>query len=94
MCVGGLCLGCRELHAGKLHTRPQRAGQAEGELFLAADHVFAPVVEATGVSLSTAGGAHAYADSNDTCADAAASRARAYMTEGRTVWWSRYGWRR
>jgi hypothetical protein len=26
MRVGGLCPGCHELHAGELHTRPQRAG--------------------------------------------------------------------
>jgi hypothetical protein len=42
MCVGGLRLGCRELHAGKIHTRSQRAGQVEAEVFLAADQASGP----------------------------------------------------
>jgi hypothetical protein len=37
MCVCGLRSGCHELHAGKLHTRAQRAGQVEREVFLATD---------------------------------------------------------
>jgi hypothetical protein len=35
MCVGGLRSGRRELHVGELHTRVQRARQAEAEVFLA-----------------------------------------------------------
>ena len=42
MCVGGLRPGCRELHAGELHTRPQRAGQVEAEVFLATDQASDP----------------------------------------------------
>jgi hypothetical protein len=55
MCVGGLRPVCRELHAGELETRPQRARQAEAEAFLAADQASDPMVEAATVSL-TAGG--------------------------------------
>jgi hypothetical protein len=42
MCVGGIRLGCRELHVGELHTRPQRAGQVEAEVFPAADQASGP----------------------------------------------------
>jgi hypothetical protein len=100
MCVGGLRPVCRELHAGELETRPQRARQAEAEAFLAADQASDPMVEAATVSLTTGGrrstdsGAHAYAASGDAHAYAdgggartyaGASRARAYVTEGRAV---------
>jgi hypothetical protein len=70
MCMGGLSLGCHELHAGELYNRPQRAGQAEAKVFLAADQASTPVVEATAVShttggrRNTAGGARAYAASS------------------------------
>jgi hypothetical protein len=47
MCVGKLRLGCCELH-----TQPQRAGQVEAEVFLAADQVSAPLVEAEAVAVS------------------------------------------
>jgi hypothetical protein len=69
MCVDGFCPGCRELHVGKLHTRPQRARQVEAEVFIAADQASGPVVEAATVSLtmggrcSAVGGARAYAAS-------------------------------
>jgi hypothetical protein len=42
MCVGGLRLGCCELHAGELHTRPQWAEQAAAEVFLTADQASRP----------------------------------------------------
>jgi hypothetical protein len=42
MCMGGLRPGCRELHVGELHTRPQQAGQAEAEVFLAAEQASGP----------------------------------------------------
>jgi hypothetical protein len=42
MCMGGLSLGCHELHVGELHTRPQRAGQVEAKVFLAADQASGP----------------------------------------------------
>jgi hypothetical protein len=53
MCMGGLHPGCRELHAGELHTRPQRAGQAEVEVFLVVNQASNPVVEAAAVSLTS-----------------------------------------
>ena len=37
MCVGRLRLGCRELHAGELHTWALQAGQVEVEAFLTTD---------------------------------------------------------
>jgi hypothetical protein len=85
MCVGGLRPGCRELHTGKLHTQPQRAGQVEAEVFLVADQASGPVVEALAVSLTMGGwrnangGARAYADGDGAHADAGASRAHAYV---------------
>jgi hypothetical protein len=99
MCVCGLCPGCHELHAGKLHIRPQRVGQAEAEEFLAADQASGPrgggdsgpphhrrvtrTVELIRTWLAMAHDAHVYADGGGAHADAGAIRARAYVNEGR-----------
>jgi hypothetical protein len=95
-----------------LHIRPQRAGQAEAEVFLAADQAssspwwrrkrssspragaVARSVELVRTRLAAALDARAYVDGGDSYADVGASGARAYVTEGRAVWWNRYEWGR
>ena len=100
--MGKLRLSCRELHVGELHPQPQRARQADAEVFLAADQASNPVVEVAAVFLtvggrrSSVGGARAYtaSDGADTRAYADGSGAYAYETKGQAVRWSLCKWRR
>jgi hypothetical protein len=93
MCMGGLRPGCRELHASELRTRPQRAGQMEAEVFLAADQASAPR-GGGGNGLSPWAGGVTQSVELVRMRLAVALNARVYAIEGLAVGWIGCEWER